>query len=803
MVRNYLIVAWRSLMRTKGNTFLKIGGLAIAMAVAMLIGLWIYNELSFNKYFANYDRLARVMRLETWHNLTSAEVIQPTPLAEELRSSYKSDFTSVVMSSQTREHVLSISDRKFAEMGNYMESDGPAMLSLKMVYGGYNQPDNPNSIMLKESLARRLFGNTDPTDKLLKLDDTISVKVAGVYEDLPDNCDFKNVSFIAPWELFVATNDWVSKFAQSWGSASIQVFTLLKPVADVQKVSAKIRNIKRRHVTGSDAAANPVVFLNPMNKWHMYSKFVNGVRVTSDAEKFVWFYGIIGVFVLLLGCINFMNLSTARAVKRSKEVGIRKVLGSLRRQLAYQFFSESIIVALLAFVCSILLVLLILPWFNTIVGNKVGILWANPWFWLAGIVFAIFTGILAGIYPALYLSSFNPVKALKGTIQVGRNASIPRKVMVVVQFSVSIALIIGTIIVFRQIQFAKDRPVGYSREGLVMLHLVSQDLKDKYEAIRSELAKSNVVVETAESASPMTNISASTGSSNFKWQGADPVMSTDFGIVPVTFEYGKAIGWQFVEGRDFSREFGSDSSAFILNEAAVKYMGLKHPLGEEIDWENPIYNSSETPKKIIGVVKDMVMRSPFESAYPTIFFLGGGMNWMFIRVNPNVSAREALSKIEAVLKGFAPSAPFDYKFVDEEYAAKFASEERTGKLTGFFAILSIFISCIGLFGMASFIAEQRIKEIGVRKVLGASVQNIWGLLSKEFAMLVLISMVIAIPVSGLFMYNWLQNYQYRTSIAWWIFALAGLIALLIALLSVSYHTIRAALTNPVNNLKAE
>jgi ABC-type antimicrobial peptide transport system permease subunit len=490
-----------------------------------------------------------------------------------------------------------------------------------------------------------------------------------------------------------------------------------------------------------------------------------------------------------------MNLSTARSEKRAKEVGIRKAVGSLRSQLISQFFIESLLVAALSFILSLSLVVLVLPFFNDVSGKQMSILWGNAYFWLMGIGFSLITGVIAGSYPALYLSSFKPVKVLKGTFKAGRLATIPRKVLVVMQFTVSVILIIGTIVVFRQVQFAKNRPVGYSRDGLITIIMETMHYHDHFEAMREDLIKSGAVADMAESNTPVTeNDHYDDG---FTWQGKDPNAPAIFNTVGLTTEYGKTVGFQFIDGRDFSKQFLTDSSAIVLNETAVKYMGLKNPVGATVSWY-------KRPFRVIGVIKDMVMESPYAPAKQSIFYLdktiGGILN---IRINPNMSAATALDKIQAVCKQYSPSEPFDYKFADDVYAAKFANEVRVGKLASFFAILAIFISCMGLFGMASFMAEQRIKEIGVRKVLGASAFNLWGLMSKDFVVLVVISLLIATPVGYYFMYNWLQSYQYRSEISWWIFAVTGAGALLITLLTVSWQSINAALMNPVKSLKTE
>jgi putative ABC transport system permease protein len=794
MIKNYLKVAWRNLSRNKVYSFISISGLAVGMAVAILIGLWIYDEISFNKYHKNYSRIAQVIQNVTNNGEVATWRSVPYPLAEELRKNYGSDFKHVVLGGGFDDHILSVGENKLTKRGIYFEPDAPEVLTLKMLQGDWNGLRDPSSILLSASVAKAFFGNDNPMNKTIKIDNDQDVKVTGVYDDIPHNSQYSDITFISTWQLYYSHSGWVKTLSDPWRPNSFSIVVQLADNADINAVSLKIKDAKLRNVNKELAKKKPALFLDPMSNWHLYDEFKNGVN-TGGRIQYVWMFGIIGVFVLLLACINFMNLSTARSERRAKEVGIRKAVGSLRRQLIGQFFSESLLVVTFAFVLSLLLVQLSLPFFNEVADKRMHILWTNPWFWIMGIVFSFITGLIAGSYPALYLSSFEPVKVLKGVFKAGRFAAIPRKVLVVLQFTVCISLIIGTIVVFRQVQFTKNRPVGYERNGLVMSFMVTSDIHDHFNAAKQELTDAGAIVEMAESGGSVTAGYSTT--SGFSWKGKDPNFSTDIPFSDVSYDYGKTINWSIKEGRDFSREFATDSSAVILNESAVKFMDLKNPVGEIITWH-------DQPLTVIGVAKDMIMQSPYEQVKPGVFSVSGNAGGvMIMRLNPEKSTRESLSKIETVFKKFNPAQPFEYQFVDEEYGKKFGNEERIGKLAGFFAFLAIIISCLGLFGMASFMAAQRTKEIGVRKVLGASVFNIWRLLSKEFITLIVISLFIAGPAAYYFMHGWLNNYQYRADLSWWIFASAGIGGLVITILTVSFQAIKAAITNPVKSLRTE
>jgi putative ABC transport system permease protein len=797
MIKNYLKIAWRNLVKNRASSFINIGGLSVGMAVALLVGMWIWDELSFDKNFGQYDRIVKLMQHTTYNGEVGTYGDMPIPLGYKLRNDFKDNFKYVVLS-RTEGHIISAGDKKLSMQGNFMQPEAPYLFTFNMLRGNHAGLSDQSSIMLSAKMAKSLFNNADPINKVIKIDNKFAVRVTGVYQDFPNNSSLYDIDFVSTWDLYMTTQDFLKKYAvHEWNNNSWDIYAELQPGVSAASVSAKIRNVKRDGLKTAGQVASlaykPVLFVEPMNRWHLYSEYKNGVNTGGEIE-FVWLFGIIGGFVLLLACINFMNLSTARSEKRAREVGIRKTVGSLRSQLVGQFFTESIMLAVMAFGLSLVLAQLTLPWFNGVAGKTLYLPWNNAAFWLAGLVFTSITGVIAGAYPAFYLSSFKPVKVLKGTFKAGRFASLPRQVLVVLQFTVSITLIIGAIVVFKQVQYTKDRPVGYDRTGLVQIHMTTPALHTQFSAFRNDLLRSGAVTEVAESGAPITGVWSYT--SDINWRGKAPGLQGDFDARPISPEYGKTVGWKLVAGRDFSHASPADSGGVILNEAAVKLMSLKSPLGETVKWYRDF--------KVIGVVKDMVMASPYDPVKPAFFYMPPFMgNYVDIRLNPKMGAHQALAAIGSIFTRYDPVEPFDYQFTDKEYAQKFAGEERIGNLAGFSTILAIFISCLGLFGMASFMAEQRTKEIGVRKVLGATIAGLWGLLSKDFVRLVVISLLVAMPVAYYFMQGWVQHYNYHTEISWWIFVLTAAGAILITLLTVSYQGIRAALANPVKSLKTE
>lgn len=793
MFKTYFKIGWRTLIKNKGYSIINTGGLTLGMTVALLIGLWMFDELTFDSSHPNHDRIAQVMHLESTNDRIHTTGSHPVILAEELRTTYGGDFKYVVHARWTDPYTLAYGDKMFQPTGNYFDPQIADMLSLKMIHGSRDGLKNMNSILLSASVAKTYFGDEDPIGKTMRLNDAADVQVAGVYEDIAANSTFNDLKFIMSWELFMSENTWINEMQDPWSSNICQIFVQIADNSDIQQVSAKVSDVMIKNVSESGRRYNPLVILHPMDKWHLYSTFKNGVNAGGQIEN-VRLFGVIGVFVLLLACINFMNLSTAQSEKRAKEVGIRKSIGSARSQLVIQFLTESVMVSVCALLLAFLFVALLLPGFNEIAAKKIEMPLSQPIFWLSCFGFSVVTGLIAGLYPAAFLSSFIPVKVLKGTFMTGPHGSLPRKILVIVQFTISITLIIGTMVVYKQIQYAQNRPVGYSRDGLISLEL-NPERKKHFEAMRTELQNDGTIIDMAQSGSPTTEVWVTNAA--FDWEGKDPAQTVSFPNNGVNHEYGKTIGWEIKEGRDFSRDFASDSSAFILNEAAVKFIGLEDPIGKTIRWKRQ-------PFTVIGVVKDLIVQSPYTSVKPSLFHIStNNINVALVRINPEVDIQDALGRIESVFKKYNPTFPFNATFVDSEYDRKFGNEKRVGTLASFFAVIAVAISCLGLFGLASFVAERRTKEIGIRKVMGASIANLWQMLSREFVILVVLSCLISIPLAGYSLNSWLQSYDYRTNIPWWIFATSCIGALMITVLTVSFRAIKAAMLNPVKSLRSE
>ncbi len=685
-------------------------------------------------------------------------------------------------------------DKKLYIDGTFAGEDFLKIFQYPLLQGNAGEVlREPASIVLTKATAIALFGNTDVINKTIRIDNLHDVKVTGVLADIPANSSLQ-FKYIIPFSFYVQTQGWIKENSTNWNFNPIQAFVALQPGATMQQVEPKLKAIMAKYNPGGFKDLKLEVFLQPYANVHLYGDFKNGYEAGGFID-YVRMFSIIGILVLLIACINFTNLSTVRSERRAREVGVRKAVGSLRRHIIIQFLIESLLVTFMAFVFAAFLVSTVLPAFNTLTSSSISIPWGNAAFWALMAAYVLFTGLLAGSRPAFYLSSFRPVKVLKGAIQVGKAAALPRKILVVLQFSCSIALIISTVIVYQQIQYAKNRPTGYNANKLMMTD-ASSDLDQNYAALKNDLLNTGIVSMATKSTSPATEIHSWTGIDD--WKGKNPGETLGVGTIGITKDYFETLGMQLLQGKDFAGGNSYDSVDVILNEAAVKRMRFKEPLNQVITWNGGKHI------RVIGIVKDALMLSPFSPAQPTFFVYNP--NWsssIMYRLSPNADAGPAIAKLSSIFNKYNPSFPYTYHFADESYAAKFNQEVLIGKLSGIFASLAIFISCLGLFGLAAYVAQQRTKEIGIRKVLGASIPQLWMLLSKDFIVLVLISCVTASCIAWYFLNGWLQQYAYRITIGAGVFIVSALVALVITIITISFQAIKAAMMNPVKAIRTE
>lgn len=793
MFRSYFKTAWRNIVNDKVYTALNILGLAIGMAVALLIGLWVYSEHSYDKFLPGYEELYQVkMNADNNGEITTYSSTS-LALADALRMNIP-EIKYVAETDWMGPHGLMAGNRKFYMNGGQVGADFLKMFRYPLLQGNAATVlQQPYSIVLTASTAAALFGNEDPLDKIVRVDNTYDLKVTGVLEDLPANSTFQ-FKYLIPFSFFEQTTDWVKAARRGgWKENSFQVFAQLQEKASYEKVAVKMKNIAKNN----DPSVNTEIIMQPMKNWHLYSDYKNGKEAGGFID-YIRMFGIIGILVLLIACINFINLSTARSGKRAKEVGIRKALGSRKSHLVMQFLIESVLITFFAFIISIVLVQLALPGFAVLTGRRISIPFLSGTFWCLMMAYVLITGFIAGCRPAFYLSSFRPVKVLKGNLRTGKGGTIPRKVLIVLQFSCSVALIISTIIVYQQMQHAKNRPIGYNISRLMMTN-DNEDLSHNYVALKDELLQSGVVESVTKASSPATNIYSHSKIDYWPGKRADETFGS-MGTIAIATDYFKTLGMQLKEGRDFLGSVDADSLSVILNEAAVKRLRLKEPLDQSLTWHDTV------KLRITGVVKDALMESPFASVEPTMFIYNPAQsagNTIMYRLTPDADPELVVEKLKQIFNKYSPGYPYNYRFVSEVYAGKFNLELFLGKLAGLFASLSILISCLGLVGLAAYVAEQRTKEIGVRKVLGASVLQLWMLLLKDFMVLVAISCLIASPLAWFFLQNWLQKYAYRINIGIGAFLAAAFIAIFITTVTTSYQAVRTAVANPLKSLRSE
>jgi putative ABC transport system permease protein len=790
MFKNYFKTTFRNLWKNKTYSFLNIFGFAVGITCAALIFLWIEDEVSFNHNFAKRDYLYHVMQNEKSDAGISTNGSTPGPLAAAL----KADIPGIVNSgrlSWAMDELVELGDKSIKENGMYADPSVLSMYSLPFIYG---KPDNalndPNSVVISETMSKKFFSDTNPVGKVLKMNikGAYSVDglytVTGVFKDLPANC-YYHFQWLSPYTTWEDANTWL----KPWGNNLTETIVELAPTANPSAINKKLTNYLSTKVTG----ATNHCFLFSMNDWHLRSNFVNGVQ-DGGSIKYVKLFSIIALIILLIACINFMNLATARSEQRAKEVGVLKVMGARKKELIGKFLSESLLMSFMAVLLAIGLLYAVMPFYNELVEKQLSFNLFNPLHLGCLLAVGLIAGLVAGSYPAFYLSSFNPVKVLKGIkVKTSAGAIFIRKGLVITQFTASVILIISTIIVYRQVQHIKERDLGYSKENLIYMDLQG-NMKDHFGEIKNSLIATGYVENAATSLHDALHVYSY--GDGFSWEGKDPNAKLPIHSNVVSSEYLSTMHMQLDKGRDFYTGH-MDSTNIIINESMAKLMGKEGKLGS-------IITAGTYKLTVTGIIKDFIYNDVYGKGAPLVLFNGGySATVMAVRFKPNVNLSQALQKTEKVMKSANPGFPFEYRFADKDFDAMFSAETLIGKLAGVFAMLAIFISCLGLFGLAAYTSERRTKEIGIRKVLGASVTGLTGLLAKEFLQLITVSCLIAFPVAWWFMNNWLQDYEYRTTIHWWMFALAGLSALLIALITVSFQAIKAAIANPVDSLRSE
>jgi len=788
MFRNYLKTSIRNLWKNRGYSFLNIAGLAIGIACAALIFLWVEDELTFNHYFSNRDNLYNVKDQQTYDGTTFTFDATPGPMAAAMKQEIPG-IKNTARCTWGNQLLFSYGDKAIYDQGNYVDAPFLSMFQLQFIKGSPSKAFTQlNSLVVNETMANKFFGTADVLGKTLKVNNKEDYVITGVIKDLPKNVSFK-FDWLAPFKIYENNNQWL----QQWGNNGVITYVETEPNANIDAINNKLHGYIQTKMP--EAIAKMSIY--PMNRWRLYNNFDTNGKEKEGRIKYVNLFSLIAWIILIIACINFMNLATARSEQRAREVGVRKVLGAGKGKLIGQFIGESLIMAFISAFLAVIIVYVVLPAFNMLVEKQLIVDILNPVHIGALVSIAILCGLIAGSYPAFYLSSFNPVTVLKGLkLKSGASAGFIRKSLVIVQFTISVVLIISTIIIYQQLQHVKDRDLGYNKEGLVYTTL-SGKMKENFGVIKNDLIRTGVVQNASLSNSQVLQLGSNTG--DFDWQGKDPNKQVLITVEGVNPEYVSTMGMHLKSGRDFYSDIKSDSNNIIINEALAKLLGKKDVVGSVVT-----RNGGKEKYTIVGVINDFVYNSMYSPAAPLILYSDtSNVNFLTVRFKQNADLKTALAKVESVVKSDNPGYPVEFNFVDEQFNQLFKTETLIGKLASVFAVLAIIISCLGLFGLAAYTAERRTKEIGIRKVLGASAQGLAGLLSKDFIQLVAISCLIAFPVAWWMMHNWLQDYEYRVEISWWIFIAAGLLAIFIALITVSFQAIRAAFMNPVKSLRTE
>lgn len=788
MLKNYLLVTLRNLRKNVTYSFINIAGLSIGIVCSLLIMLWVLDELSFDTFQPKANRLYQVWVNAHFDGKINSWTSVPQPTYEALKTE-DSNILNTAITDWGGTHLYTVGENRVYKQAYYASEEFLEMFQFPLVKGDPSTVmDDPASLVITESMAKVLFGDQDPINQTVRINNAHDLKVTGVLKDIPKNSSFE-FDCLMTWKMKIIAEDWVKRAQTQWGNYSFQVFVELNDPANEGNVENSIRDLLFRK---GETDMKREFFLHPMLRWRLHSNFENG-QESGGMMDYVQMFTIIASFILVIACINFMNLATARSERRAREVGIRKSVGSRRHELILQFMGESVFLAVVAFGIAILVAQLLLPFYNQLVDKQLFIDYGSTKFWLFAGALVTFTGVVSGSYPALYLSSFQPVKVLKGKVQVGKSASLPRKVLVTLQFGFSILLIIGTIVIYWQINFVKARDLGYDQENLITVEYTAE-VGQNYRAIKQELLNTGVVSSVCKSNSPITEI----WSNNFLgWPGKPEEQKVIFTTISTEYDYTKTMGIKILEGRDFSEDYKSDTAAIIVNKAALEVMGLKDPIGQQLDlWGGK--------RELIGIVDNVLMGSPYQPVKPMFMVLiPEWASAVTIRLEKTKDLQASIRKVEEVFKKYNPAYPFEYDFADVEFAKKFTTINMTSRLASLFAGLAIFITGLGLFGLAAFMAEQRTKELGIRKVMGASVISLVTLMSRDFSRLVLIAFLISSPVAWWLLNQFLLRYPVRVSIPWWVFPVTGVVALIFASAIVSTQALRAARANPAVSLRNE
>jgi putative ABC transport system permease protein len=787
MFKNYLKIAWRNLLNHKTFSLINISGLALGMACSLLIMLWLKDEIQTDKFHQNRKRLYRIMENQAYSGDISTFNSTPGILAENIVK----DIPEIEMASQflwESEPLFTVGNTFDKEKGRYAQKDFLKMFSFKLLKGNAASAlDRPDAVVLSKKLADKYFNGKDPIGKMIRIDNKDNVIVTGVLEEIPQSSSLK-FDFLLSYDLWWKVNDW----AKEWGNNGPQCYVMLAANTSVDKVNAKIKN----YIKTKDKTSNVELFLQNYGESYLYSNWDAG-KQNGGRIEYVRIFSLVGIIILFIACINFMNLATARSLKRAREIGVRKVVGAVKKQLIGQFIGESLFVSFLAMCLSLLIAALLLPTFNTLTDKHLTIHITDPSFLGLILILTLVTGVIAGSYPALFMSSLNPIVVFKGALKLKPGATYFRKGLVVFQFALSIILVLGMIVIYRQIDYIHNKNLGFAKEDLLYMPLEGE-LQKNFMTFKQELLKQPGIrfVSSAQS----TPLETGSSTSGVRWPGKDTTKLILFSTNPITYDYIKTMGIQLVAGRDFSPEYSMDTMNYLINEASARKIGYKDPVGKELT----MWGDKGT---IIGVMKDYHHNSlhvPIEPLILRLFKNSWKTFWGNVIIRTEAGkTKQAIASMEKVFRQFNPGFPFKYYFTDSEVLKNYQAEYTVSKLSRYFAFLAIFISCLGLFGLVTFTAEQRTKEIGIRKVLGASVPGIVRMLSKDFLKLVIIAAVIAFPVAWWTMNKWLEDFAYRVSIGWWVFFLAGVLALVIALFTVSFQAIKAAIANPVKSLRTE